>query len=708
MPSGKRTVAAVLALLMPAAALAQDASDDDYRAVATATRAERSADDVTATTNTITREAIEHSPTLTTDALLRTAPSIATFRRSYGLVADPTSQGLNLRGLGPSGVSRTLVLVDGVPANDPFGGWVYFRALPRLGLERIEVVHGGASSLYGNAALGGVVQLFSRSAWRPSVDADLAYGSYHTAAAGLRAASPFGRFASALELEALRSDGYPVVDPSLRGPIDGPAPSSHGNMRARFELNASDRLTLTSTLGFFREQQSGGTRFTTAHVDQGSAAITAELDAQRSGTFIASFFTRVQAFEQQRARIAPERASETRGALQHVPSEDQGGSLVWTSRTLELAGQHELNAGLDARRVEGHAHERIFDDAGDVALRRRAGGEQLLGGAFLQDAYTPASWLLVEASARLDAVQNRAGARVLEPSDAPPTERTFADRTMTALSPRVGARVRVTDELIVRASAYRAFRAPTLNELYRPFQVGTVLTAANERLDPEQLTGAELGFELRPLRELRGRVTGFWNVLSDAITNVTLASPLPDGAQRQRQNLGSARVRGVELEMRIEPARAVAIELAYTLADSRVLEAGAMRELEGKQLPQDPIHRASALLTLALSAAFEASAQLRLIGPQYEDDLNELHMAGYAVIDASLARRFAGPLELFAALENVLDARYVVGRAGVDTIGQPFMARIGLRLRAPRLRRPGRLRDGRRARLLCRRVGTRA
>jgi len=187
-------LAASLAVLAPAIASAQA----EYRAVATATRSARSAGDVTASTRAIGEDAIDRSATLTTDALLRTVPSVATFRRSYGLVADPTSQGLNLRGLGPSGVSRTLVLVDGVPANDPFGGWIYFRALPRLGLARIEIVHGGGSALYGNAALGGVVQLFSRSAWQPSVYADLAYGTNDTAALSARVAAPFGRFAGAL------------------------------------------------------------------------------------------------------------------------------------------------------------------------------------------------------------------------------------------------------------------------------------------------------------------------------------------------------------------------------------------------------------------------------------------------------------------------------------------------------------------------------
>jgi outer membrane receptor protein involved in Fe transport len=107
--------------------------------VITATRRPRPLRDVPAAVTVLPRSEIDKSPTLTLDELLRTVPSFATFRRTSSIVSDPTAQGLNLRGVGPSGVSRSLVLLDGVPANDPFGGWFYWRSVPRLGIERIEV-----------------------------------------------------------------------------------------------------------------------------------------------------------------------------------------------------------------------------------------------------------------------------------------------------------------------------------------------------------------------------------------------------------------------------------------------------------------------------------------------------------------------------------------------------------------------------------------
>ena len=103
------------------------------------------------------------TPALTVDDALRQVPGFSLFRRSGSRVANPTAQGASLRGVGPSGASRTLVLADGVPLNDPFGGWVYWSRLPRRPSKGSRWSKAGASDLYGSAALGGVVQAFTRT-----------------------------------------------------------------------------------------------------------------------------------------------------------------------------------------------------------------------------------------------------------------------------------------------------------------------------------------------------------------------------------------------------------------------------------------------------------------------------------------------------------------------------------------------------------------
>jgi outer membrane receptor protein involved in Fe transport len=222
---------------------------------------------------------------------------------------------------------------------------------------------------------------------------------------------------------------------------------------------------------------------------------------------------------------------------------------------------------------------------------------------------------------------------------------------------------------------------PTLNELYRPFQVGTILTAANERLASELLFGGEVGVDWEVDRGLIWRSTAFWNRLERPIVNATLDTPDPSGATRKRVNLDRARVRGVETALEWRLDHRFSAVLAYTLVDSRVTDAGALRNLAGNRLAQDPMHRAMLSLLFDDPHILGAMVQLRLVGKQYEDDLNTLPMGGAWLLDASLSRNVIWHLEAYVAAENMLNQRYLVGRAGVDTLGQPFMARVGFRVR---------------------------
>lgn len=652
--------------------------------VVTATRLPRPVRDVPAAVTVIPRAEIDRSPSLTQDSLLRTLPSAATFRRTSSLVSDPTAQGLNLRGLAPSGVSRSLVLVDGLPANDAFGGWVYWRALPRLGLERIEVVPSGGSALYGSAALGGVVQLFSRPITGPSLEADAAYGSLGTGLLAARATARWGRVGAAAETELLTTEGHPVVAPAQRGAIDGRTPGNHATLNGRVEVEASPKLRLGARMALFRENQNGGTSFTTARVESAMLGASARLTTEAAGGFELQLFGRRQHFEQRRARVAADRSSEALAALQQVPADEVGGSLLWTGPAWTLGGTHVLAAGLDVRRVAGTSNERLSPPTthpASTALRRTS-GTQRFSGLFLQELYTVTPAVELMAALRWDTWRNAEGTRRVEQVDGAVDTTSFEDRSEQQLSPRLGVRLRPWEWLTLRASAYRAFRAPTLNELYRPFQVGTVLTAANEALRAERLVGGEAGLEMSALPGLTARVTGFWNELAEPITNVTLEQPLPDGSRRQRQNLGRARVRGVETSVDWRLARHWTALLAYTFVDSEVRQAPGAPELVGKQLAQDPAHRGTALLGFQHPELLTATVQLRVTGPQFEDDLNERGMGGYAVVDAFVSRRLVAGLELFAAAENLFNRGYLVGRAGVDTLGQPRMLRAGLRWRA--------------------------
>jgi outer membrane receptor protein involved in Fe transport len=660
---------------------APEAAAPSLETVVTSTRTPRPLRDVTSTVTVLPREELERSPGVRVDDILRVVPSFATFRRTSSVAADPTAQGVNLRNVGPSAVSRALVLLDGIPVNDPFGGWVYWRSVPRLSLDRVELSPGGSSALFGSAALGGVVQLVTRPLQERTFDVDARWGSRRSVEVAARAAQRWGAFAASVEGEHFSTAGYPVVPAELQGTVDGPAPSEHQSLHARAELAAAPSLDVFARGSYFDERQNGGTALTAARVRMGGGAIGARYRPADLGEISARLWLQGQLFQQDRARIAADRSAESLAAHQDVPSTTVGLSVGWEPRPLEALGRHLALVGVDLLSVSGAAREDLVPFAPSPAalVQRTSSGTQQSLGVFAQDSFQPSPSAEILAALRFDLWRNVAGERRLERSDGTSGVTAFQDRSAWQISPRLGLRFRPLPWLTLRTSAYQAFRAPTLNELYRPFQVGTVLTASNPDLGPERLTGAEAGVELA---EGPGtlRLTGFWNSLRDPIVNVTLPAPV-DGAQRQRQNLGEVRILGAEVLGDLRVWRSLSLSAGYTFAPTWVVVAPA-EALRDRQLPHAPAHRAT--LSLAWDDPRIASVALvvRHVGRQYEDDQNLLPLADATLLDVQVRREIFGGLEAYLTVNNALDARYLVGRAGVDTVGEPRTVLAGLRYRS--------------------------
>ncbi|RPH72626.1 MAG: TonB-dependent receptor [Myxococcaceae bacterium] len=645
--------------------------------VVTASRAPRLRSEVPADVTVLDRTDLEQSASPLLDDVLRKVPDVGTFRRSSSRVADPSSQGLNLRGVGPSGVSRALVLLDGLPLTDPFGGWVYWQSVPGLSIGTVEIVPGGTSALYGTAALGGVINVRSRPLDPASIEADVFGDTLPSLGIGLRGVQRAGPVAVELTSEFLGSNGYNVVAPEQRGPIDVPAGSTHVTLQGRVLADLSPRARMGVKLGFFDEHQNGGTQYTNAAAQVRSLALTLELGSPGAPDLELAAWFRNEVFRQQRARVGDNRATEALAGEQRVPADDEGFSVVWHSPRW---GAQRFDIGADLHRISGTSYERLFPPPGAVnpTLERDGGGLQLSAGVFVQDTVQLGPVTLVPAL-RLDHWHNEQGQlRITTPAGE--NVQDFESRHETQLSPRLGVLWRVLDTLALRGSVNRAFRAPTLNELYRPFQVGTVLTQANPQLGAEALVGAELGIEWSPVPALRSHATGFWNRLENPIINVTLSPP---GAPvlRQRQNVGVARVQGVELGLEVRPLRGWELRAGYTLVDSRVLEADLAPLTVGKRLPQDPVHRVGGAVEARPAPGWTARVEGIAAFVQYEDDQNTLPLGTQFRLDAYVARAL-GAVELYAAVENILDRRDLVGRAGVNTISGPFTVRLGVRLRS--------------------------
>jgi len=239
----------------------------------------------------------------------------------------------------------------------------------------------------------------------------------------------------------------------------------------------------------------------------------------------------------------------------------------------------------------------------------------------------------------------------------------------------VGVNVRPLDWMTLHAAGYHSFRAPTLDELYRSFQVGTILTNGNPALSAETLWGAEVGFTVSAPKGFTLGVTGFWNEMYDPIANVTIGTNL-----REKQNLGQARIRGIEASAAWRFAPYWSVAGSYVFVDARVTEAPAAPQLVGNQLIQDPRNRANLTLAYDNPSLVTVSAEGNYIGLQYENDINTLPMGEVYLVNVFAAWHATKFLDVYAAVQNLFDRLYVVGRAGIDTVGQPRFIHGGVRV----------------------------
>ncbi len=649
--------------------------------VVTVTRMEQQFGEAPASVTVLTRGDVGQSASQTLDDLLRQVPGFSLFRRSSSIVSHPTTQGVSLRGIGPSGTSRALVLLDGIPINDPFGGWVYWDKIPLQSIEQIEVVRGGGSSVWGNYALSGVVNIITRRPTERGVSFEGSYGNHNTLNLDLLGTEAQGPFRLSLEGSHFDTDGYPVVKASRRGSIDINADSDHTTFNGRAELVLSPDLSFFVRGTYYEEDRGNGTPLQNNGTHSGSFAGGGRLRTSDGSDWSFSVFSDFQRFTSTFSNQAQDRNSETLALDQTVPSTSVGAGLQWSRRF----GSHLVLSGADFRWVDGETDEKVFV-SGSFARNRDAGGQQVLAGVFLQDVWTPhPQWELV-GGVRGDYWKAYDGFRQDTPPPAGvPPQQTFADTDRLALSPRVAALFHATPSTDLRASAYQGFRVPTINELYRVFRVRNDVTVANPGLDPERLIGGEMGVQQR-WGPFQGRITGYWNEVKDLVANVTLTTRLPDCPAgttcRQRQNLDLARIRGFETELELRPAKGWRFLASYLFTDAKVVDASQQPGLEGKRLAQVPQHGASAGIRYENPAWFNASLTVRYVGRQFEDDLNTLPLGSYVTVDLFLSRRITKWGEAFLGIENLFDTTYATGRTseGVISIGAPFLVHGGVRL----------------------------
>jgi len=644
----------------------------------------------------ISADTLDRAPQRTLDNILRDTPGFRLFRRTDSIAAHPTTQGVSLGNVGPNGASRSVLLVDGVPFNDPFGGWIgWNRFLPST-ISSVRMIPGGGVSPWGTASLGGVIAMDSRVLTdAPFTQIEAAAGDRLRHQTGLSFATDLHNARTRIFGTVHESDfrGYRVVSETTRGPVDIRADSMQQSFDAgvRHAFSEARDWQLTLRAQGSRESRGNGTPLATNSGEalDFSMRLTREVSPQdwAAETIV---FAQKRDFESLFTSVAPNRQSETPTLDQFAVPSNQWG---WIQRfRIPLGETHQLRSGVELTAREGVTRERFSYSGGAFTKQREAGGRQSGAAFFLHDTWRVNPEFEMETGARLDVQRDHSGSlREWTISDGSTTaRREFSEKTH--INPQLSLALKWVPSKTVEttASTYFGVRNATLNELYRPFRVRNDITIGNAGLEPEKNLGADWALQYRPVEQTRFRFRMFANRMTDAIANLTIVQGpgtyadwgfIPAGGSGlRRENVDRASVWGMESGVEQDLPCGLTLSAGWLFTRTRVERCTVQPGLQGRRLPQVPTQQGN-LGVRGEHGSWQWNAALRYAGGQFDDDANQYRLNSYVSLDARISKRLGKHLDVFASIENAFNREIQtrLDATGATGVGAPRMCTAGFR-----------------------------
>ena len=627
----------------------------------------------------LSQAALDTTPAITLDGVMRQLPGVELFRRSSSLVANPTSQGVSLRGLGSTSASRTLVTEDDIPLNDAFGGWIHWEEQPELSVNSIEVVRGGASDLYGSSAIGGVISLVPARPTEDLAELRSSYGAEGTYDDSLRLQAKLGPWGLLASGGIIGADGYIQEAPWQRGPVDI-ASNMHSENGVFLVEHDSGSLRFFVRGNGFNEARGNGTPYQTNGTRIWRYAIGGDWRGPHRSFLTTRLYGSTEHYRQTFSSISnlssfgvpncSYRCSEIPTRFSLTPNNELGAATHWNQ---PLGAGLLVVVGADTHDVRVWDREQTF---GNSAALTNLHDHQRDSAAYAELMWVRRSWTLI-ASGRMDWFQNYDGQLLIWNGSSWGLEQTQpAQFDQRVFDPRLGLARKLWNHWAVSASGFRAFRAPTPNELYRSTQVGNQLTEPNGSLLIERATGWESGLSTE-WRWGTIRSSYFFTQVNSPISAVTIdsqSSPI----LLMRENLGQIESRGVALDFTLAPHRWLAVDGGYQYAHAVVTQGS---EYLGNGIPEVARNMATRNARANNQRIGILNLQGRLSGRQFDDAANSALLHGYFRLDAYASRNFGRRFQIFTACENLLDRQIEVAKTPTTTLAMPRAARAGFQVR---------------------------
>ncbi|NCC23813.1 MAG: TonB-dependent receptor [Deltaproteobacteria bacterium] len=648
-------------LIYPLIAGAQEETKEAYRLdtmVVSATRTEMPAIDAPQSVTVLTSEQLMASPFDRVEDILRSVPGMYNFRH-YALQTNGIYSPMKLRGVGNN---RLLILVDGVPQNDNFNNaiaWVAWGHIPKHVIERIEIVRGPASALYGSEGLGGVIHIITK---KPSEERQTlvrgAAGTAETYDAHGFYSQKFGDFGAMAAGGYAKSNGFYLQEDPASYNIKRYRKVWQGLVKATYDFTPASNLSFAA-LYYDHDMGQGREYFhNDCQLDQYWANFSHATDA--FGLKALLYLNRADKTAYQDS--ANDNYSSAFRDEKFKGTYTWGGDLQGTLLNLDPA---LLTIGASYKEAvwkydeDYHGSSR---DAGGKGTQRFVSPFANLDLKFLDEQ------LIFNVGARYDWIQTSNGANWDTAASAgkKPYDNSYDTKTEGSFSPKLGVAWHPDDRTTLRASGGKGFRAPSLFELYKVHVRGggTYYREANPDLDPEQIWSYDVGAERFLTDQLWGRVTFYQSFARDYIGDrLTGTGSFGGGKTRYEyklDNISKVDIYGIESELQWYATNFLTLFANYTYNVSRVAKDKNNSSIEGNTLPNDPRHNAHAGFHYKNPKWFNLSMYANYYADIYFDNENTLKNDDYWTLDSSISRRLTDNFTIYFNAENIFDYRYPI------------------------------------------------
>lgn len=639
---------------------------------------------------------LHKSPAQTLDQLLRGVSGMNISGAPF-YTTDPTGHQTKLRGLTSN--SSVLVLVDGIPVHDPFFSTTQWFKVPLSTIERVEVVRGGNSSLWGNLAMAGVINIITKKPIDNGGELNVNYGSLGTATPAVSKNFVVGNGLSLrVSGDLLSTDGYQTTPPAYLNTVPGKSASSatNGNVQVAAYYAPTPDVSAFLRAGYHQQNELiGGYEYGTNLQKSPDAAGGFTKVFSGGGRVDLRLWTQYLNFDKNNGAAcylaSPTNCnttSDTAPLVQYANSRDAnpyhelGGSAIISSANFKgiLAS---VQGGVDYRMVGGQDSAWTYNrptttDASSSTINRInfGKGRQQFIGVFSQARVVPVRPLAITLSVRYDYWVNQNGVadmtRYTNGVPDPTTGGPIADSHLGTFDPNLSARYDFNEHVSARGAVYKSFRAPGLNNLYRSFSSATSITIANPELSPSTMTGGEVGVDFTT-RAIRLGATVFQGdtkalITSYRVPNAAAAPPAVvaicgptlsncPATVNFNTNGQDATSVGLELVGAFRVTRFLAVDAAYTYTDSHYT-ATTTGDPINQQLGAIPQDLATLGVTLDVTSRWNTYAGLRYCGSMFLDVNHTIQQPAFTLLNVSTSYHVARQLDVYAAAVNLTDVQY--------------------------------------------------